>query len=83
MTAKSGVLASLTRHSVKCVTSCALGPPRAIRRGLCRGRPYALSDAQALKAAGAEPPQKLPNVFNYRAASIYPPVSGQTDMRMR
>jgi hypothetical protein len=67
MTVNLRVQASVDRYSMKCLRSGPLGAPRVTQRRLVRGRSYALSDTKTEKAAGAEPAQKLPNVFDYRA----------------
>src|SRR5947207_6024410 len=72
-----GSVVGLWRYPVKSMMGEELNAVELTKRGLVGDRRFAVVDAAAGKVAGAKNPRKWGNFFDFRAADVEPPESGQ------
>jgi uncharacterized protein len=72
-----GEVSSLWRYPVKSMIGEELNASELTQAGLLGDRVYALIDRSSGKAASAKNPRKWPNLFDFRAAFIDPPLASQ------
>jgi len=72
-----GSVAALWRYPVKSMMGEELNAAEITERGLVGDRQFAVVDAATGKVAGAKNPRKWGNFFDFRAAYVEPPESGQ------
>src|SRR5882762_2518228 len=73
--ARQGSVASLWRYPVKSMLGEELDASEVTERGLLGDRAYALVDSADGKAATAKNPRKWPNLFDFRATLLEPPIT--------
>ena len=72
-----GSVVSLRRYPVKSMMGEELNAAELTERGLLGDRAYALLDSSTGKVASAKHPRKWPNLFDFRAAFVEPPRTGE------
>jgi len=72
-----GSVVSLWRYPVKSMMGEELNAADLTERGLLGDRAYALLDSSTGKVASAKHPRKWPNLFDFRAAFVEPPRTGE------
>src|SRR5215510_2849379 len=70
----AGRVVAIWRYPVKSMMGEELNATEVTERGLLGDRAYALVDAQTGKVASAKNPRRWPNLFDFRAAYVEPPV---------
>src|SRR5437016_5073215 len=73
----AGRIAEIRRYPVKSMQGEELNAVDVTERGLLGDRAFALVDVETGKVASAKNPRRWPNLFEFRAAFVMPPVSGQ------
>ena len=72
-----GSVVSLWRYPVKSMMGEELNGAEVTERGLLGDRTYALLDSSTAKIVSAKNPRKWPNLFDFRAAFVEPPRTGE------
>ena len=72
-----GSVVSLWRYPVKSMMGEELNSAEVTERGLLGDRAYALLDSSTTKVVSAKNPRKWPNLFDFRAAFVEPPRTGE------
>ncbi len=72
-----GSVVSLWRYPVKSMMGEELNGAEVTERGLLGDRAYALLDSSTAKVVSAKNPRKWPNLFDFRAAFVEPPRTGE------
>ena len=72
-----GSVVSLWRYPVKSMMGEELNAAEVTERGLLGDRAYALLDSSTGKVVSAKNPRKWPNLFDFRAAFVEPPRTGE------
>src|SRR5437773_11874213 len=72
-----GAVVSLWRYPVKSMMGEELNSAEVTERGLLGDRAYALLDSSTTKVVSAKNPRKWPNLFDFRAAFVEPPRTGE------
>lgn len=72
-----GSVVSLWRYPVKSMMGEELNAAEVTPRGLLGDRAYALLDSSSGKVVSAKNPRKWPNLFEFRAAFVEPPRTGE------
>jgi len=72
-----GSVVSLWRYPVKSMMGEELNSAEVTERGLLGDRAYALLDSSTAKVVSAKNPRKWPNLFDFRAAFVEPPRTGE------
>src|SRR5713226_3666686 len=72
-----GSVVSLWRYPVKSMMGEELNAAEVTERGLLGDRAYALLDSSTGKVVSAKNPRKWPKLFDFRAAFVEPPRTGE------
>src|SRR5205809_4266554 len=72
-----GSVVSLWRYPVKSMMGEELNSTEITERGLLGDRAYALLDSSTAKVVSAKNPRKWPSLFDFRAAFVEPPRTGE------
>jgi uncharacterized protein len=78
-----GSVVSLWRYPVKSMMGEELNGADVTERGLLGDRAYALLDSSTAKVVSAKNPRKWPNLFDFRAAFVEPPRTGEKIPQVR
>jgi MOSC domain-containing protein len=72
-----GSVVSLWRYPIKSMMGEELNSAEVTERGLLGDRAYALLDSSTAKVVSAKNPRKWPSLFDFRAAFVEPPRTGE------